>query len=228
MMSKRLLTAAAAVLFIGAWCFLAYRINAVTTDNNDIESGFLISSAVWGISLILCVAVWFREQRSLRVQPEVAAMVERLVRSDLTRDSGRQDPVNDKTAADLSRAIDKLKHTLTQFSHNSVLLAHSAQGLDANLNNIDRATDEIVNQLNTSASASEELSAAAAEVSMNCKNAEENSYEANEVALRGQTIINHTIDTMHKTTEIVVDSAGVIRKLGERSGENGQIVDLIT
>ena len=228
MMSKRLLTAAAAVLFIGGWCFLAYRINAVTTDNNDIESGFLISSAVWGVSLILCVAVWFREQRSLRVQPEVAAMVERLVRSDLTRDSGRQDPVNDKTAADLSRAIDKLKHTLTQFSHNSVLLAHSAQGLDANLNNIDRATDEIVNQLTTSASGSEELSAAAAEVSMNCKNAEENSYEANEVALRGQTIINHTIDTMHKTTEIVVDSAGVIRKLGERSGEIGQIVDLIS
>lgn len=227
-MSKRLLTAAATLLFIGAWCFLAYRINAAASDGSGIENGFLISSAVWGVSLLLCAAAWFRERQSLQLQPQVTAMVARLVRSDLTPDADRQDPVDDTTAADLSRAIDTLKHTLTQFSHNSVLLAHSAQGLDANLHNIDRATDEIVNQLNTSASASEQLSAAAAEVSMNCKNAAENSYEANGVALRGQTIINHTIDTMHKTTEIVVDSAGIIRRLGERSGEIGQIVDLIS
>ncbi|GGB93565.1 hypothetical protein GCM10011352_19520 [Marinobacterium zhoushanense] len=128
----------------------------------------------------------------------------------------------------MSRAIDKLKQTLSQFSHSSVLLAHSAQGLDANLNRIDHATDEIVNQLNMSASASEQLSAAAAEVARNCTGASENSREANQVALQGQVIVNKTIETMHKTTGIVTESAGVIRKLGERSGEIGQIIDLIS
>ncbi|UTW04232.1 cache domain-containing protein [Amphritea atlantica] len=226
-MIKRLLNASATVLLIAAWCFLAYRINSVTSDKEAIESDFLISSVVWGVSLLLCAAAWLNERRSLRGQPEVDALVGRLVRSDLTQDTSQGQPA-DGTAADLSRAIERLKNTLTQFSHNSVLLAHSAQGLDGNLNNIDRATGEIVNQLSTSASASEELSAAAAEVSKNCKSASDNSHEANEVALKGQAIVSQTIESMHKTTGIVTDSAAVIRNLGERSGEIGQIVDLIS
>ncbi|MBN0989430.1 methyl-accepting chemotaxis protein [Amphritea pacifica] len=226
-MSKRLLTAAAAILFIGAWCFLAYRINSDTSDNRGIASGFMLSSAVWGVSLLLGVAIWLRERRDFHAESGVEAMVGRLVRSDLTQEK-IQDQPDSGTAADLSQAIERLKHTLTQFSHNSVLLAHSAQGLDGNLNNIDRATGEIVHQLSTSASASEELSAAASEVSENCKRASDNSHEANEVALRGQSIIRQTIGSMHKTTDIVTDSAAVIRSLGERSGEIGQIVDLIS
>jgi len=228
MLPKRLLVACSIALSIAAWCVLAYGIYLAPSGEEGLRNLFAIGSLVWVTALPAAFAARSRSGARVHSRRGIESMVARLVRGDLTY--GTQPPEVDKkgVAADLAQAIDKLKQTLTRFSHSSVLLSHSAQGLDANLNNIDRAADEIVGQLNMSASAGEELSAAAAEVARNCKGASDSSREANRVAQQGQVIVGNTIETMHRTTDIVTASAVVVRRLGERSGEIGKIIDLIS
>ncbi|KEA62661.1 methyl-accepting chemotaxis protein [Marinobacterium lacunae] len=225
MRSKLSLFVCFGALFTAIWCFLGYRIYTAGP-----EASALIG--IYGLcSVLVLMAVTF-VARAMRGasggtlhQGGIESLAARLMKGDLTLEGVSSDSRG--AVAHLSQGIDKLKHALSQFSQNSVLLAHSAQGLDTNLQRIDRATDEIVNQLNMSASASEQLSAAAADVARNCDGASENSREANAVALQGQAIVNNTIESMHRTTRIVTDSADIIRRLGQRSDEIGKIIDLI-
>ncbi|MEJ2445268.1 MAG: methyl-accepting chemotaxis protein [Exilibacterium sp.] len=166
--------------------------------------------------------------RAGRVIEELKTVMEALARGNMTRQmSPKAADGLGGLGRNLNLAVSNLKRTLSGFSHNSVTLARSAQVLDSNSKSLNEGAGQIVNQLNSSAAASEELSATAAEVAKNCSIASENSRQANEVAVTGQKVVNQAIAAMERTAEIVKDSAVVVKRLGARSDEIGKIIELI-
>jgi len=82
-------------------------------------------------------------------------------------------------------------------------------------------------QINSVASASEEMSKTTSEIAHNCVVAVKSSEQASSSANTGQAVIDETIRVMNRINDRVKDSAEVIKNLGVRSDQIGEIVGLI-
>ncbi|WP_165495830.1 methyl-accepting chemotaxis protein [Marinobacter halodurans] len=207
---------------------MTYALYLSAPELDYVQKVFGFTSVLWGLGLLARILHLLRFRGSARDVVAIKELAGNLARGDLRPLNASCSYRTEGAQSDLDQAVSKLKNVLNKFSHSSVLLAYQSQNLNKNLHRIDRAAGEVVGQLNMAASASEQLSSAAAEVAKNCKAASDNTSEANEVALQGQTVVIKTIDAMQRTSDIVTKSSGVIRGLGERSGEIGQIIDLIS
>ena len=82
-------------------------------------------------------------------------------------------------------------------------------------------------QVNSVATASEEMSKTSSEIAQNCVTAVRSSDAANHSVTTGEAIIKQTITVMNRISDRVKESAEVIKSLGTRSDQIGQIVGLI-
>jgi methyl-accepting chemotaxis protein len=82
-------------------------------------------------------------------------------------------------------------------------------------------------QVNSVAAASEEMSKTSSEIAHNCVMAARSSEKANSSAGAGEVIIQETIQVMNRINKRVQESAEIIRGLGARSDQIGEIVGLI-
>jgi methyl-accepting chemotaxis protein len=87
--------------------------------------------------------------------------------------------------------------------------------------------EEAAMQVNSVATASEEMSKTSSEIAQNCVTAVRSSDAANHSVSTGETIIHQTITVMNRISDRVKESSEVIKSLGARSDQIGQIVSLI-
>jgi methyl-accepting chemotaxis protein len=87
--------------------------------------------------------------------------------------------------------------------------------------------EEAAMQVNSVAAASEEMSKTSEEIARNCVAVAKSSEKANGSASTGEKIIQDTIEVMNRINDRVQDSSRIIKSLGVRSDQIGEIVELI-
>jgi methyl-accepting chemotaxis protein len=127
----------------------------------------------------------------------------------------------------LNAFAEKLLNTLIQFSKGSIVASSTATLLDNAARQMTSGIEETVIQVNSVATASEEMSTTSSEIAQNCVSATKSSEKANGAAVAGESVINETVAVMGQINSIVKSSAKTVGSLGERSDQIGEIVDLI-
>ncbi len=159
---------------------------------------------------------------------KIAESIEVMSKGDLTRriDVAWKDEIGDM-ATHLNAFTEKLWNIIIQFSKGSIVASGSATLLDNAAKQMTSGMEQAVVQVNSVASASEEMSMTSSEIAQNCVSAAKSSEQANNAAIAGETIINETVAVMDRINNIVKDSARTVESLGERSDKIGDIISLI-
>ena len=130
-------------------------------------------------------------------------------------------------ATHLNVFSEKLWNTFIQFSKGSIVASSTATLLDNAARQMTSGIEEAVIQVNSVATASEEMSTTSSEIAQNCVSATKSSEKATGAAVAGESVINETVVVMDRINNIVKSSAKTVGRLGERSDQIGEIINLI-
>jgi methyl-accepting chemotaxis protein len=90
------------------------------------------------------------------------------------------------------------------------------------------ASDQQVTRTNSVAAAINELGAAAHEIAQNAAQASQQTSEASRLAIEGQTVVEQSIAAMHLLSQNISRSCANIEQLNAKTGNIGQILEVIT
>ena len=199
------------------------------TANTTFKVGAAISGAVFlaaiifplGVALIMKAMILTPVTRTVEVIEAVAV-------GDLTKriavDSS--DEIGEM-AAHFNAFVDKLHEAITHVAQSSNEVARAANVLDNATEQMASGVEQAAIQVNSVATASEEMSKTSSEIAQNCVTAVRSSEQANHSVATGESIIQGTIDVMNRISDRVKESSDVIKSLGTRSDQIGEIVGLI-
>lgn len=123
--------------------------------------------------------------------------------------------------------VDKLHDAIMHVARSSDDVSSAAGTLSKASEEMSTGVEEAAMQVNSVATASEEMSKTSSEIAQNCVSAVKSSEQASRSANTGEAVITRTVDIMGRISDRVKDSAEVIRSLGTRSDQIGEIVGLI-
>ncbi len=147
---------------------------------------------------------------------------------DLTRrvEVGSNDEIGE-VGRHLNAFLDRLLDTITQFAGGSVVVSATAFTLDKATKHMTEGIEQSAQQVNSVATASEEMSSTSGEIARNCVSAAKSSENAKQAATTGESIIGDTVRVMDRINDIVKCSAKIIEGLGSRSDQIGKVINLI-
>jgi methyl-accepting chemotaxis protein len=123
--------------------------------------------------------------------------------------------------------VAKLHDAITHVAQSSEDVSSAAGMLDRATEQMATGVEETALRVNSVAAASEEMSNTSSEIAQNCVLAARSSEEATQSVNTGEMVTRQAIDIMNRISSRVKDSAEVIKSLGARSDQIGQIVGLI-
>ena len=231
-----------------AWTEANSQFKTITTDLSDLlalesklsESQYASSGAAFRSSASVSLIVFL----TAIILPLVASLVMKsVILSPVTK---TVEAIEAVAAGDLTKRIDvmardemgamaghfnsfvkKLHETITHVAQSSTQVSQAAGVLESATDQMASGVEEAAMQINSVATASEEMSKTSSEIAQNCVVAVKSSDAANQSVATGETIIRQTISIMNRISERVRESSEVIKTLGTRSDQIGQIVDLI-
>jgi len=155
-------------------------------------------------------------------------IIENVAQGDLTKriDVISNDEIGEM-ATHFNRLTDKLHSAIKQVAASSNEVSSAAAMLDNATEQMATGVEEAAMQVNSVATASEEMSKTSTEIAQNCVAAAKSSEKANGSASTGEKIIQDTIQVMNRINGRVQDSSRIIKNLGDRSDQIGEIVGLI-
>ena len=127
----------------------------------------------------------------------------------------------------MRRMVVSLREVMEQVSSSAKAVSSAAVELNANAGHTAEASLEVVNQAETVAVASEEMSATSTEIARNCHSAADSSGQASCSAQSGAAIVRETVEGMNRIADKVRNSATVVERLGARGDQIGEIVATI-
>lgn len=144
------------------------------------------------------------------------------------------DGINNMTS-NLRDLVREIQNTSGAVATTSQDLASSAEEMNASTQQVSSAIQQIskgaqsqASQVEDSAKVTKEMSDSVDEVVKRAEASVKSSMEANESVDVGRKTVEETVSKMTEIQKVVVDSAGVIKNLGDRSKEISEIVDVIT
>jgi len=159
---------------------------------------------------------------------EATESFEHLSKGDLTR---RMNVASDDEfgimGKNYNNFVERFSDAMSGVAERGGQISFAVNTLDATANQMAKGTDVILMEITSVATASEEMSATATEITNNCIAAAKSSEIANNSAVTGENIIQEIILTMGRIDERVKESALIIHKLGERSDQIGEIAGII-
>lgn len=155
-------------------------------------------------------------------------VIESVAQGDLTKriDVTSRDEIG-VMATHFNVLAEKLHDAITQVARSSNDVSSAANMLDSAAEHMATGVEEAAMQVNSVAAASEEMSKTTSEIAHNCVVAVKSSEKANGSASSGEKIIQETIQVMNRINNRVKESAEIIKNLGVRSDQIGEIVGLI-
>ena len=159
---------------------------------------------------------------------KIAEAIEGMSDGDLTRriEVLWKDEIGE-IATHLDIFAEKLWKTFIQFSKGSIVASSTAMLLDNAAKQMTSGMEAAVVQVNSVATASEEMSTTSSEIAQNCVSATKSSEKANGTAVVGEKVINETVAVMDRINSMVKSSAKTVASLGARSDQIGEIINLI-
>ncbi len=198
---------------------------------NDLSSGqntAIIMSSIASVIVALIVAFIFSKDLLTRLEP-ILTKSKAITNNDLSTPSII--PKGNDELTELTNAVNAMNESLTSTIRmtadtmkDTSIQADSIYNANANMSdNIGQQTD----QMSLIASAIEELSASANEVSSNSTQASETAQVSYQTAVNGGEIVDNSLNQMNKISAAFDDSAGAIEELSQQSQQIGEILSVI-
>ena len=127
----------------------------------------------------------------------------------------------------MRRMVEGLREVMEKVSRSALDVSAAAGELDSNARHTAEGAHEVVNQAETVAVASEEMSSTSTDIARNCHLAADSSGHASNSAQKGAAIVRDTVQGMNRIADHVRSSASVVERLGTRSDQIGEIVATI-
>jgi methyl-accepting chemotaxis protein len=185
----------------------------------------LVFLAAMGLSLVISLIM-----KALILSPitKTVEAIEIVAAGDLTKriEVDAHDEIGEM-ATHFNTFVEKLHDAITHVAGSSSQVSSAANTLDNATEQMAQGVEEAAMQVNSVATASEEMSKTSSEIAQNCVVAVKSSDAANHSVSEGETIINQTISVMNRISDRVKESSEVIKSLGTRSDQIGEIVGLI-
>jgi methyl-accepting chemotaxis protein len=200
-----------------------------SSAGNTFKMVLIVSALVFLAAVVLSFGITLI-MKSIILAPitDTIHVIEDVAQGDLTR---RINIVSDDEIGGMAKQFnafaDKLHSTISQVAESSNEVLSAANTLDTATTYMATGVEEAAMQINSVASASEEMSKTTSEIAHNCVVAVKSSEQASSSANTGQAVIEETISVMNRINDRVKDSAEVIKNLGVRSDQIGEIVGLI-
>jgi len=175
----------------------------------------------FGISLLMKSLILSPIQKTMDV-------IETVSQGDLTQriDVSSSDEIGEM-AKHFNVFAETLHGVITRVADGSDRVSSAAQTLDTSSAQMARGVEDVAVRVGSVATASEEMSTTTLEIARNCVIAAKGSESASVSARSGGAVIEGTVNAMNRIRDIVIESASVIRGLGTRSDQIGEILDLI-
>lgn len=190
----------------------------------------LVVSAVLFVIAVVCSFFISLLMKGLILAPinKTIEVIQNVAQGDLTKriDVTSSDEIG-ALATHFNSLSDKLHEAIMQVSRSSNEVSGAATMLDDATEQMATGVEEAAMQVNSVATASEEMSKTTSEIAQNCVVAAKSSEKANGSASSGEKIIQDTIAVMNRINDRVKESAEIIKNLGVRSDQIGEIVGLI-
>ncbi|MGE7109871.1 methyl-accepting chemotaxis protein [Lysinibacillus sp. NPDC047702] len=218
------------------------KIAATTKEIQSIKFQMIILG-VFAVVISLIIAITMGSLISRPIKG-MARAAQKIAEGDLTAEQIRiknRDEVGDLALAFNQMALN-LKELITNVRHNTVQVSGSAAELTASADQTIQATEQITSSIQEVASGSEAQGKNATESSEAMKNmtrgiqqlatttaaVSELAMKTNAEANKGNDSLLRVITQMDTIQTAVLESAGVVKNLGNHSVEIGNIIDLIT
>jgi methyl-accepting chemotaxis protein len=186
-----------------------------------------VSVFVVGIALSLLVSIFMARLIISPIEQTINGIKD-ITRGDLTnRVKIESDDEIGEIARHFNKSIDRLYDTITSVAKSSSLVSEAAHTLDTATEQMATGVEQAASQVNSVATASEEMSTTSSEIAQNCAVAAKSSEKANNAAVTGESIIQETVMVMNRINKRVKESSEIIKQLGARSEQIGEVVDLI-
>ncbi|HOV90232.1 MAG TPA: methyl-accepting chemotaxis protein [Syntrophorhabdaceae bacterium] len=128
---------------------------------------------------------------------------------------------------DFNILLSMLNDTMNQFVERLSKISFASNTLEETSKQMSKSIDEITKQINSVAAASEEMSTTSGEIAKNCVIAAQSSEAASRSAVNGEAIIQGIVIAMNRIGNRVKETAKIIKGLGERSDQIGEIAAII-
>jgi methyl-accepting chemotaxis protein len=200
-----------------------------SSANSTFYTALVISIIVFAAALILPFAIGlFMKSLILAPIKKTVDVIEIVAQGDLTKriDVASTDEIGEM-ARHFNGFVDKLHEAINHVAQSSDAVSSAAGTLDRATEQMAAGVEEAAMQVNSVATASEEMSKTSSEIAQNCVLAARSSDEATQSVNTGEAVTRQTIGIMNRISDRVKDSAEVIKSLGARSDQIGQIVGLI-
>lgn len=215
-------------------------VSLLAIDSKRSDEGYSGSKRIFSTVLIVSAVVFLAAMalslsislvmKAIILAPvnKTVEVVQAVAEGDLTRRIGvdSHDEIGEM-ATHFNTLVEKLHEAMSHVAQSSNEVSQAASVLDSSTEQISSGVEEAALQVNSVATASEEMSKTTTEIAQNCVTAAKSSDAANESAVSGGAIINETIAVMNRINDRVKESADVIRNLGTRSDQIGNVVGLI-
>jgi methyl-accepting chemotaxis protein len=208
--------------------------NKLTNDQyssagNTFKMVLIISALVFLAAVILSLGIALI-MKSIILTPihKTIEVIEFVAQGDLTQriDVNSHDEIGEM-ATHFNAFAEKLHQAIMQVAESSNRVLSAANMLDGATEHMAAGVEQAAMKVNSVASASEEMSKTTSEIAQNCVVAAKSSEQANSSANTGEAIIQGTITVMNRISDRVKDSAAIIKDLGTRSDQIGEIIGLI-
>jgi methyl-accepting chemotaxis protein len=203
--------------------------NQYSSAKTVFYTALIISVIVFAAALILPFAIGlFMKSLILAPIKRTVEVIEIVAQGDLTKriDVASSDEIGEM-ARHFNGFVDKLHEAINHVAASSNAVSSAAGTLDRATERMAVGVEEAAMQVNSVATASEEMSKTSSEIAQNCVLAARSSDEATQSVNTGEGVTRQTIGIMNRISDRVKDSAEVIKSLGARSDQIGQIVGLI-
>jgi methyl-accepting chemotaxis protein len=127
----------------------------------------------------------------------------------------------------LKTMVEKLKVAIADIKLTSERLTEDSKQLSVNSGQISQAMEEQSAKSSQIATASEEMSQTTVDIAKNSSNIAESATAASNIAREGEGIVNKSVNEVQTIAVKVSESAELIKTLGERSKQIGNIIGVI-
>ena len=189
----------------------------------------IISIGVLAAAVIFSLLIsFFMTKLIIAPIQKTIEVIEDISQGNLTK---RVDVVSNDEIGEMSNHfnafVEKLHQAIVHVARSSNDVSSAANTLDSAAEQMAAGVEQAAAQVNSVAIASEEMSTTSSEIAQNCVMAAKSSEKANGAAIEGEKIIQETVDVMKRINERVKESARIIKSLGTRSDQIGEVVGLI-
>ncbi len=125
-------------------------------------------------------------------------------------------------------SVEQLAASSEELTASADQSAEAATQVAISITDVAKGAEEQLQAANHTSSAVEQISASIQQISANANEVAGQAMQAEEQATKGNQSVGKAVAQMKSIEETVVSSAQVVKKLGERSKEIGQIVDTIS